>query len=204
MRARRSHRGFTLLELLVALAVFGVVSLMAFSGLNTTLDARRNIEQQAERLMQLQKVFNRMRDDFEQAVARPVRDHLGQPNPKSAFVQVEQGVLFTRGGRPNPLGLPRSSLERVGWGIKEDKLVRVRFQNLDEGVEPIFTESEMLDGVRILGFRFLTMESGEAQWLEQWPPLNSANPGPELPRAVEVNLELDDFGVITRIFVLPF
>jgi len=197
-------RGFTLLELLVALAVFGVVSLMAFSGLNTTLEARRSIDQQSDRLIQLQKTFNLMRDDFEQAVPRPVRDHLGQPNPKSAFVQVEQGVMFTRGGRQNPLDLPRSDLERMGWGIKDDKLVRVRFQNLDEGIEPIFTESEMLDKVRFLSFRFLTQDASGFRWIDQWPPLNSAELGPELPRAVEVNLELEDMPPLTRIFVLPY
>lgn len=196
-----SWRGFTLIELLVAISVFGLVSLIAFSGLQSTLQARETLAEQADRLTQLHKSFHIMREDFEQVVPRTVRDQLGSPSSDNAFISVDNGVLFTRGGRENPLGLPRSGLERLGWGIKEGKLVRARWQALDPGNEEIIEEIEYLEGLQALSFRFL---DDELEWIEQWPPLNVIAEGPLLPRAVEVTLELEDVGVLHRVFVLPF
>lgn len=198
---RRRLSGFTLLELLIALSIFGVVSLMAFSGLDSSLKTRERIEAQADRLSQLQKSFHLMRQDFEHAVPRPVRDQLGDLNRKNAFLPVENGVLFTRGGRENPLNIKRSNMERVGWGIKENKLVRARWQALDQPNEQIIDEIAYLEGVESLSFRYM---GDDGRWIEQWPPLNTLEEGPELPRAVEVNVSLSDLGNISRIFLLPF
>lgn len=194
------NRGFTLLELLVALSIFGLVSVMAFSGLDAALSARESTERQAERLIQLHKAFNLMREDFEQAVNRPVRDQLGDRDDKSALVAFEGAVVFTRGGRPNPLNLPRSSLDRVGWGLKDGKLMRSRWRSLDQPMEPEVGEYDLLDKVKRLQFRYL---AADKRWIEQWPPVNQTNPQ-GLPHAVEVTLELEDLGSLTRIFVLPF
>jgi general secretion pathway protein J len=198
---RQRLGGFTLIELLVALSIFGLVSLIAFSGLDSSLKSRERIEQQADRLSQLQKSFHLMRQDFEHAVPRAVRDQLGDLNPKNAFVPVENGLLFTRGGRENPLNIKRSNMERIGWGIKENKLVRARWQALDQPNEQIIDEVAYLEDVEALSFRYM---GEDRRWIEQWPPLNTLDQGPELPRAVEINVTLSDLGDISRIFLLPF
>lgn len=196
------QRGFTLLELLVALSIFGLVSVMAFTGLDSSLKARQTTEAQSERLIRLQKAFNLMREDFEQALPRPVRDQQGDLLPQSAFQQEGEGVSFTRGGRANPLGLKRSSLERVGWGLRDGKLTRIRWQALDQPFEPKAEELPLLEDIDELRFRFM---GADKRWQEQWPPVsNQPNAGPQLPLAVEVTLETKDLGEIVRIFLLPF
>ena len=185
------HGGFTLLELLIALSIFALISVIAVTGTNA----------QADRLIEIQKAFHFLRQDLEQAVPRAVRDQRGDRDPRTAFEQVLDGIVFTRGGRSNPLGLERSSFERVGYGLKDGALIRSRWLVLDQPPDPAVEELPLLGKVTALSFRFL---GADKRWVEQWPPLDTNSPDPELPHAVEVTLELADYGTIHRIFVLPF
>jgi general secretion pathway protein J len=200
-RRRARNTGFTLLELLIALAIFALISVIAFTGLRSTIDSRERINAQADRLIEIQRAFDFFRRDLEQAVPRPVRDQLGDFNPNSAFRQVPEGIVFTRGGRRNPLGLERSGLERLGYGLQDGTLVRSRWLALDQPPDPAIEELPLLADVESLNFRFL---GPDKHWVEQWPPLNSVSPEPGLPQAVEVTLELPGYGSINRIFLLPY
>ena len=68
--------GFTLLELVVVLAIFGIVAVMAYGGLNNVLKARVAIEDNLQRVSELQRAYLRMREDFQQLQPRAVRDDL--------------------------------------------------------------------------------------------------------------------------------
>lgn len=195
------QQGFTLLELLIALSIFALVSVIVFTGLQSSLDSRERTNQRADRLIELQKAFNFLRQDLEQAVPRAVRDQMGDFDPKNAFQQTLDGIAFTRGGRSNPLGLERSSLERLGYSLEDETLIRNRWLALDQPSDPAIEELPLLEGVTDLSFRFL---DSDKQWIDQWPPPNSTTSDPELPHAIDVVLELADFGVINRIFVLPY
>ena len=65
MKGRRRNAGFTLLELLVSLAIFALLATMAYSALNTVLNARKEVEQRAARLTELQTAFMVMERDIE-------------------------------------------------------------------------------------------------------------------------------------------
>lgn len=194
-------RGFTLLELLVALSIFALISVVAFTGLQSSLDSRERTTAQADRLIEIQKAFNFLRQDLEQVVARSVRDQLGDRNAQNAFEQTLDGIVFVRGGRDNPLGLPRSSMERIGYALQDNALVRSRWRALDQPSEPEIDELPLLEDVEELSFRFL---AADKRWVEQWPPANVGETGSLLPLAVEVRLELADYGALNRIFLLPY
>ncbi|MBE9561308.1 MAG: prepilin-type N-terminal cleavage/methylation domain-containing protein, partial [Proteobacteria bacterium] len=86
--------GFTLLELLVALAIFAVIAAMAYSGLNTILTARLQIEQQAEQLASLQRIFIKLGHDIEQYIQRPIRNQYGDKEP--SINGTNRQIEFTR------------------------------------------------------------------------------------------------------------
>jgi len=44
MKARNIMQGFTLLELLVAISIFGLLSVIAYSGLNSVLNTRQVLD----------------------------------------------------------------------------------------------------------------------------------------------------------------
>lgn len=189
-------RGFTLIELMVALALFAVLSVMAYGGLRTVLDARERAAAQAERLGELQIAILTIGRDLQQAVNRPVRDEFGDRG--MAMSGSETQIEFTRGGWRNPSGLQRSELQRVGYVVEEESLRRLSWQVLDraQGAEP--RGAVLLGGVKALELRFL---DDQGEWREFWPP-----PGTDpltvsaLPRAVEVGIETEHWDRITRLF----
>lgn len=199
MSARRG-RGFTLIEVLVALAVFGVLSVVAYMALGQTLSNADLLGERMERLEAIQRTIRYLDSDLMQAAPRPVRGLLGdgyEPAIRSSFAS-EYALEVTHGGWTNPAGLPRGTLQRSAYRIEDDELIRYHWRVLDRTInnEPI--ETVLLDGVESIEFRYLTTD-GEGS--EQWPPANVAGPtGFRLrPRAVEVVLTLFNEGEIRRL-----
>ena len=193
--------GFTLLELLVALAIFALVSVMAYGGLGTVLELQFATEENAERLAVLQKTYMVMQRDFEQVVPRAVRDDFGDSQPP---LMSGTQLQLTRGGWSNPAGRPRSSLRRVGYRVEEQQLIRYAWAVLDraQNSEPI--RQPLLDDVTEISIRFL---SGGNNWKDQWPSTTITATGAEphfsLPRVIEIKLEHERFGPITWLFSMP-
>ncbi|KAA3629229.1 MAG: type II secretion system protein GspJ [Proteobacteria bacterium] len=193
--------GFTLLELLVAMAVFAVLALIAYQGLNAVLANRAAIEQHADRLRAVQTAWLIIGRDIQQASPRWVRDELGgELGPLKGGEGFIPLLEFTRAGYRNPAGVQRSTLQRVAYQLKLNELSRWRWRALDRAQDSQPLERVLLAGVRNVALRFLD-ESRE--WQSTWPPPNRDSADARLPRAIEVTLELEDWGRITRLFALP-
>jgi len=193
-------KGFTLIEVLVALAIFGILSVIAYMTLGQTLSNADLLTDRMERLKDIQRTIRYLDSDLMQAAPRPVRDLLGDgylPAIQTSLAS-EFALEVTHGGWSNPAGLPRGTLQRSAYRIEDGELIRFHWRVLDRTInnEPI--ETVLLDGVDSIVFRYLD-GSGEAT--EQWPPINT--PGPAgfrlRPRAVEIVLRLADEGEIRRL-----
>ena len=193
--------GFTLLELLVALAIFGLLATMSYSGLRTILEQQAGTAAAAARLAELQKIYMLMQRDIEQAVDRPVRDEYGDEQPALAGGDVLQ---LTRGGWSNPAARARSSLQRVGYAFEDDQLVRYSWSVLDRAQDSEPLRQPLTDSIEQLQLRYLAASN---EWREQWPDTapdtESETPPSKLPRAVEVTLDHTQFGQLVWLFQLP-
>lgn len=201
----RTNRGFTLLELVVVLAIFSVFAAMAYGGLNYVLNTRRELESRLDRTAEWQKAFQRLRNDFQLASTRGVRDGFGQTRPALEFEEYQQRVEFTHGGWRNPLYQPRSSLERIAYRYDEktDELLRETWRVLDraEDRDPVrLVVLSRLDEVR---WRFLDRDR---EWRERWPSgagglaaATGASSSPP-PRAVELTLKSKDYEEVRWLF----
>ena len=196
----RLHNGFTLIEVLVALAVFGVLSVMAYMALGQTLSNADMLGERMQRLEAIQRTIRYLDSDLMQTSPRPVRGLLGdgyEPAIRSSFGS-EYALEVTHGGWTNPAGLPRGTLQRSAYRIEDGELIRYHWRVLDRTInnEPI--ETVLLDGVESIVFLYLTAD-GEGS--EQWPPANVPGPGGFRlrPRGVEIVLTLTDEGEIRRL-----
>ncbi len=194
--------GFTLLELLVAMAIFATIAVISYSGLTSMLKTSKAVEIDALRLKEVQTAILFIQRDLLQSVNRPIREEYG--STLEALRSSEQGNVrleFTRGGRRNPAGFLRSTLQRVGYGIDDDEnLVRYIWPVLDRSQDSRAMKHELLSKVENLQFRFLNASNS---WAESWPPLTTGSKVVGLPRAVEISFDLNDWGRIKRLIVLP-
>lgn len=201
---RNASRGFTLLEMLIAVAVFSVIALMAYGGLDSVLQAKAQTDRHAERLSELQMAMLMFERDISQVVPRGIRDSYGDEQPPLFGGGKEKAVLeWTRAGWSNPIGRVRSELQRVGYRLEGERLMRDSWMVLDRAQDSEPYRAVLLEGVKDFTIRFM---DAQRKWQDSWPPQTlvpqgtSQNAAPQMPLAVEVKLELTDFGEITRLF----
>jgi general secretion pathway protein J len=204
MKRHVAIAGFTLLELLVALGIFAVLATMAYAALNSVLTARKQVEAKSAQLSALQTALMIMERDVEQAVSRGIRDEFGDPQPALLGGGVGVTMLsLTRDGWSNPLGLPRSNLQRVAYQFNDKQLIRQSWGVLDRAPNTESYSEILLDDVTAMDLRFLGQDG---QWSGYWPPqVSGARSGAVVPppRAVEINLDVAGWGRITRLFRVP-
>jgi general secretion pathway protein J len=202
-RAGNSARnGFTLLELLISIAVFAVMSAMAYGGLSSVISNSTITEAELEKIHNVQHAMFTITRDLTQITNRKIRDEFGNTQPHlTSSGNIDYLVEFTRNGRRNPAKLLRSHLLRVAYKIDENKLIRLFWPHLDrvQNMEPY--EDVLLEGVNLAELRYLDDTN---EWHDEWPPLNAtASTDTDKinnPRAIEFKLELDEWGELTRIY----
>jgi general secretion pathway protein J len=199
--------GFTLVEILVAIAIAAILATMAFTAMSEAMQNRERIKQAQQRLTDLQFAVRSLVQDFSQLAPRPVRVPFGEGYDAAVLAQLGtfSEVLLTRAGWTNPAGLSRSGLQRVRYAVRDGVLYRDYWLALDAQPEPQPVQRALMDGVE--GFTIRYMNDGR-QWQDNWPP-----PQPDAenqmrymrwrPIAVEITLRLRDWGTITRIVEVP-
>jgi len=203
---RAGAAGFTLMELLVAVAIFAVVGTLALSGYTQLQKQSEYAEQRLERTREVQRAVQTITQDLEQLEPRPIREPLGESQLPALLAQdpTEYSLQFTRAGWSNTAGLSRPTLQRVGYRLDQDGLWRDYWPVLDRTLtaEPI--RRKLLGGIRTVTFRF--MDQGRT-WVDRWPAAAGAvGAQPDLrqrPAAIEVTLELEDWGTIRRVVEVP-
>jgi general secretion pathway protein J len=201
---RNKQQGFTLLELLIASIIFAIMAIMAYGGLDNVMNNSRSSEQALSRLQQVQQSISIINRDFSQLVPRAVRDEYGNIQPAlSTANDVDNLIEFTRGGRPNPANLLRSTLVRVAYQFDDDKLIRLHWPQLDNAPGMEAKKTTLIDDIESVTIRFLDQN---AEWQDQWPPVNTGasinDTITSRPIAIEIILNLNDWGEIRRLYAM--
>jgi general secretion pathway protein J len=202
MRGRQS--GFTLLEILVATAIMAIMAVLAF---RTVAEARIEVEMaegHLDRLREVQRAMHLLTSDFRTAAPRPVRESIGD-GYRAAVMRDPNSlglVELTHADWPNGAGMPRGTVQRVGYRLEERKLIREHWNVTDATLATPPIAREILQEVESVEIRY--MNNGR-EWVAEWPPLGSTA-GQEFrqrPLAVEVTIVLADYGELKRLIEVP-
>ena len=186
--------GVTLLELLIVIAVFSIMSAAAYSGLQNSLKAEENFNASMKDLEAVQMSLTLFQRDIMQLSPRAVRDAFGD---KEAAIVLFNGqeLVFTRGGNFSSLKLDQTELTRVSYSLQDEQFVRSHWRQLDstQGDQPL--SASLLSKVTNLQMRVLDQNN---IWHQDWPLSDNSK-----IRALELTIDLEDWGEIRRLFPAP-
>ena len=196
------NRGFTLLELLVAIGIFALISAIAYGSLTRLMIDRERLQAEQTFWRSLSLAFARLEEDLSQARERSVRDVIGfsQPafrgQPTDTRAVGAPSVEFTRGGVLTFSDAARSDLQRVAYRLVDGTLKRLTWPVLDLGPQTVPLETPLLDQVEEFRVRFYAPAGA---WIDLWP---ADGIDEILPRGVEVKVTLKGRGDFTRLFLV--
>jgi general secretion pathway protein J len=202
MKRSTAIAGFTLIELMVAVFITAILLSMGYGAVNQALGDREALNSRQERLLAVQTAMRLLSQDFTQLAPRPVRQPIGDGwlpaiigAPGSNSI-----VTLTRAGWANPAGIQRPALQRVTYILENGTLRREHWPVLDAVLTTTTVRRELLDKVKSITLRYMDVSF---QWRDQWPqPALAGDPTSNLrlrPIAVEVTLELEDWGKLVRV-----
>jgi len=192
-------QGFTLVEILVAIAIFAMLSFAAYQILQGVLRSGEISREHDQNLKEIQRGMLLIERDFVQMVARTSRiEGTDDEDLQVLYVGDEvldseyEGIEFNRLGWFNPLNLlPRSNVLRVGYRVQDSQLQRLYYLHPDtiSGEEP--EQQVILNDIEGLSFRFW-----DDTWVTSWSSTSA------LPTGIEITINSKHYGELRRVFVL--
>jgi general secretion pathway protein J len=205
-----SSGGFTLIEVLIALAITALIATLSFTSLTTVLDSVESVREARTRITEVNRFWNLISRDLRQMVDRPVRNEFGEA--EASFwggADAENSLHFTRTGWHNPNDHTRSNMQRVAYRLEDETLWRDSYLVLDRTSETEPQSVALLEGVQLFEMLFMRrgtqvslQEIDTDDWAEDWN-LGTDSADGEPPAALEIRLELEGWGEIRRLYELP-
>ena len=204
-KATGMHSGFTLLELMVAIAIFSFLATAMYTGIRQIVAEREILQQRTTELNELQRAVRYLNTDFTQLHPRDVRDELGRDRVAALSSDPSQdfALLLTRDGWRNPALTARGSLQRVQYRLEDEVLIREYWPVMDHMLGADVRQLELLKDVEKFEIAYLDKS---LEWQKDWPPAantGQTTPTTSLPVAIRYRLTLKGFGEIERLVEIP-
>lgn len=196
--------GFTLIEILIALLIFILLSAATTTALYLVFTSGQKVNRQSDRLSEIQLALATIEHDIAQFINRPVRN---QELHYHASIQGNSHELsFTRAGIFNPLNQFRqSNLQRISYEVKQGVLYRKNWPILDGYKPKQFKQRMLLQRIKSFNFSYLDKNLTLMHQLNN-DALNShqkTNAKILIPKAIQLNITLNDWGAISLLFIIP-
>ena len=196
-----SHKGFTLLELLVALTIFSLVSITIFSSLTSMITTRDHLEDDSQQLAELQTAFMIIGRDIEQSIDRPVRTSHQETSVAMTLEESSYTLEFSSNGRRNPAGLKRSNLQRIAYRFEDGLLYRDHWPAMDRPEDSPAFSRILMENVEDMDITFI---GDDDKLYKSWPPdiTTPGNPEQSLPKAIDLQVAIKNWGKLNRLYLV--
>lgn len=202
-------QGFSLIEIVIAMVIFAVISSMCYSLLTTVINTRQRTQERNIRLSQLQDTMQLLERDIMHFADRAIT--ISEEDVLSAlFIDRDAGMFeFSRAHAPNAFNAPRSSLQRVRYRIFEQQLIRDIWQRVDYTPNTPIGSQTMLQGVEHMTLYVWKDDAFEREWVAVMTTnqdiiieegLNDALLNDA--KAIKIELDTNMFGTIERYMML--
>lgn len=192
---KANERGFTMVEMLVALAIFSMISVAGVALLQSAASSQLVVKERLSDLSETARAIAVMESDLAQAIARPVRTNATTTTPAfSANGLGVAGQIFalTRAGQANLDDAPKPELQHVAYALENGALKRISWSMLDGGkAQPTI----LLKDVASVTARF---RDAEGNWRSDW----DASDPLALPRALELELTQNRAAPVRLLFLV--
>ncbi len=202
----KKQRAFTLIEMLVVVAILGFVGMASFSMSSTAIRVKNSLISQEKIIFDGIRIWQWLERDMEQLVDRSVRGQLGEH--ESSLVLDNNNVSFSKAGWGNPLAFTRSELQRVQYRFNSinGELSRIFWpvMDIDQDTKPVI---QVFSGVT--EFDFQVLNASNDQWQGVWPSvengllLGESESIIPMPKLVRMSLTTDGLGKVSRQFLIP-
>lgn len=194
----RTQKGFTLIEIMLALVIFAILASITASSMYHAFDTRKRIANQAQALNTIEFAIALMKQDTLQAVSRTILGNGMHIFPE--FTGHADYVEFTRDGRVNPNAFElRSTLVRVAYLCKKDKLIRRFWERVDTPNRAAYQDKVILDNLNQCKFAYVTKDN---DIVPEWQEYPSSDKNNKMPNAIRVTLSLQN-GNMSLLFIFP-
>lgn len=200
---RKRQLGFTLVEIMVALVIFSVISLISARLLSQSLESQNVLQSRGERLAEIHRALRVVQRDMLQFSARSIRVDKNEYLPP-LLLSPDGTLEMTRVGWRNPLGQPRSEVQRLGYRWQDEKLIRGYWLTLDRSYEDEPAYQTVLSDVTELEFYAIDNIGNQH---DHWPldedELNDMSDDFIGLVAILMRVEIEPFGFIERLWQIP-
>jgi len=199
------HKGFTLLEVMVAISIFAVIGLGCWQVLDNAITSDKRLNERAQHLQQLQRAMWVISRDINNIIDRAVRNANGYKEAPLTSLQAGFGLQLTHGGWPNPAQTKRSELQRSAYSLEPNNdggydLIRTYWPSLDRAPETPAIQQHLLHHITYLEFEFID-QAGKT-WF-YWPLGNEKDAdNQKIPAGIVIKIGTEDFGDIERVYAL--
>jgi general secretion pathway protein J len=209
VKPKQKNSGFTLIEVMVAISIFAVLSFVGYKGISALIQTKERVEVEDSKWQQLIVFFDRFELDVKQSVNRPIRSREDTIEPawfgRPSFSEEDGAQLsFSRFGDPEQSGFLMDT-RRVGYRLNGGAVELLIWPSLDVAPSAKPEVFSVLPHVAEMNFSYL---SADGRWLSHWPELaltsEATNSQPKYfsPTAVQLMIKLDTGEIVTRIFAL--